>query len=161
MRPEIRREECYRPLEVGRVQEQRPAVVAGGNVLSISRRFGFCKWQRQVAVAEQFTGGALLEIKPIRREQQPRAELSDAVLPFGVVPISTLSRARSVGPFDEVRRDAAHDEFGSLGGKVSPPPPAQPAFDIGIEFLRSLALILGEHPCTKEARLEAMAGISL
>ena len=85
-RPEVRREETDRPLEVRRVQEERPAVGARGDVLAFGLRLGLGERHRQVTVTEELAVDALLEVEAIEREQQPRRELGDAVEPARVFP---------------------------------------------------------------------------
>ena len=97
-RPEIRREERDRAFEVSGVQEQRPALVAGRDVLAGGGRLGCGERQRQVAVAEQLAARALFQVQPVRRPEHPRAELRDRVLPLGLLPVAALARRRGRWP---------------------------------------------------------------
>ena len=161
MRPEVRREETHRPLEITRVEEQRPAVVASGNVRLAARgRLGRNQRQRQVAVAEQIAARSLRDVQPVDREQQPRRELRDAVQARGLLPVARTVRG-TIGDLLEVDRNAAHDELRRLRRKARVAPPSEPALDVGVEVLRRLAFILRVHPCAEEARLKAMPGIVL
>ena len=159
VRPEVGGEEGHRALEVPRVQEQRPRLVSGRDVLAVGRRFGRRQRQRQIAVAEEFAAGALLEIQAVGRPEQPGAQLGHAVLARRPVPVPALARAGAVGPFHEVRGHPAHDELRRLRREPRVAPPSQPALDVGIELLRGRLLEPGEHPRAEQARLEAIARV--
>ena len=67
----------------------------------------------------------------------------------------------TIGDRAEVRSHAPHDELRRLGGKSRVRPPAQTAFDVGIEFVGSTAVVLSEHPRAVESALELMPLILL
>ena len=158
-RPEVRREETDRPLEVRRVQEERPAVGARGDVLAFGLRLGLGERHRQVTVTEELAVDALLEVEAVEREQQPRRELRDAVESARVFP-RAASVARSVGDVVEIHADAAHDELRRHRREMRVAPPAEAAFDVVIQILGFLVLrILRMHPGTEESGLEAMSRI--
>src|SRR4051794_17321721 len=80
VRPEIRGEEGDRSFEVCGVEEEGPALVAGGDVCALGPGLGIGERERQVAVAEELAGGALFQVEAIEREEEPGGELRDAVL---------------------------------------------------------------------------------
>ena len=159
-RPEVRREEADGALEIRGVQEERPAVVAGRDVLAFGLRLRLRKRHRQIAVAEELTVDALLEIESVEREKQPRRKLRDAVKAPRIIP-AAASVSRTVGDVVKVHAHAAHDELGRLGREMRVAPPAETTFDIVIKVLGFLALILRVHPRAEEAGLEAMARVLL
>ena len=155
-RPEVRREETDRALEVRRVQEERPAVVARGHVFAFSLRLRLGKWHWQVTVAEELAIDALLQVEAVEREEQPRRQLSHAVEPARIFP-RAASVARSVGDVVEIHADATHDELRRRCREVRVTPPAEAAFDVVIKILGFRILrILRMHPSAEEAGLEAM-----
>jgi hypothetical protein len=161
LRPEVGCEEGDRSLEVAGVHEQRPALVAGRNLLPGGPRLRPGERQRQIAVPEPLPAGSLREVQPVRRPQHPRAELRDRVLAVRLGPVAALARAGPVGPFHEVRRHAPHDELRRLGGVFGVAPPAEPAFDVRVALLQRLADRLREHPRAGQPRLKPLAGILL
>ena len=159
-RPEVRREETDRPLEVRRVQEERPAVVAGGDVLAFGLRLGLRERHREVTITEELAVDALLEVEAVRREEQPRRQLRDAVEPARVFP-GASSVGRPVGDVVKVHAHAAHDELRRRGREMRVAPPAETTLDIIIKVLGLLSQILRVHPRAEEAGLEAMARVLL
>ena len=159
-RPEIRREETDRALEVRRVQEERPAVVPGGHVLAFGLRLRLRKRHRQITVAEELAIDALLQVKAVGREEQPRRQLSDAIETARIFP-GASSVGRPVGDVVKVHAHATHDELRRRGREMRVAPPAEAAFDVVIKVLGLLTQILRVHPRAEEAGLEAMAGVLL
>ena len=155
--PEVGGEERHRAFEIPRVQEERPGLVPGRDVLAGGGGLGRGERKRQVAIAEQLAAGALLEIQAIGRPQQPGAELRDAVFAFGLVPVSSFPGPGSVGPLAEIRRHAAHDELRRLRGILRVAPPAQAALDVGIEFDRRRQVHSGRTSRCRTGRFENVA----
>ena len=160
LRPEERREESRGAFEVRGVEIQRPAEVPGGHVLACSGRFRIRQRQWQIAIAKEFAFGALLQIESIEREQQPRAELRDAILPTRFFP-SARAIAGAIRDEGEVRPHAAHNELRRRGREMSITPPTESALDVGVAFLfRLLSFIpLRMHPGAAEASLELVSRI--
>jgi len=159
--PEVRREEGDRAFEVGRVQKERPALVAGRHLLSERLHLWVSEGQRQVAVAEELAAGALLEVQPIRRPDHPRAELRDAIESGRVAPVTPLARTRPVGPLAEIERNPTHDELRGFGREAGVAPPSEPALDVAVMVLRLRIGELREHPCAEEPALELLPRIVL
>ena len=158
-RPEVRREETDRPLEVRGVQEERPAVVARRDVFACSLRLRLGERHRQVTIAEELAIDALLQVESIEREEQPRCQLSHAVEPARIFP-GAASVARSVGDVVEIHADATHDELRRRGREVRVTPPAEAAFDVVIKILGFRILrILRMHPGAEKAGLEAVSRV--
>lgn len=158
-RPEEGGEESDGAFEVAGVEEEGPALIAGGNVAAAGFGFGLSEGEREVAIAEPFSLSSLFEVESVRGPEYPGAKLSDCVLAVGFVPVSALSGSGAIGPFDKVWCDATHDEFGGFGGVFGVAPPAESAFDIGVHFFERFAGGLSKHPGAWESGLEALAGV--
>ena len=134
-------------------------MIAGRNVGAGGGCFGASQRQRQIAVAEPFAARALLEVQAVGRPQQPRAQLRNCILASRVFPIAPFAGPRSIGPLDEIRRHAAHDEFRRLGGILGITPPTEAALDVGVSVGRAFAFVLREHPRAGQTGLEPLAGV--
>ncbi len=69
--PEVRGKEREGAFEVLGIKEERPALVAGGDGFAGGGGFGFREREGEVAIAEEFAAGALLEVEAIGGPEDP------------------------------------------------------------------------------------------